>query len=316
MKYSIALIITAAVFTACSNGSENKKTPGGLEFTVHKKGDGVLPKTGQIMVFDLIMKDNKDSVLNDTYERGLPERTIIADSSKLATEDAITQVFRMISKGDSVSFTVTTKRFFEELVKQPIPEGIDAAGSISFGIRVNEVMNREEFEKFSQELMQKYRAKQEELAVAQFTKDTVAIDNFLADKGIQANKLPSGIRYVITKQGKGPVANSQQTVEVNYDGYLLDGTHFDTNVESLAKENNLYDSMRGQMDGYQPMAVTIDQSSVIPGWHLALKQLNEGARGTFYIPSKLAYGQRGSGPIAENSVLVFDIEMIDIKDIK
>lgn len=313
MKYSIGLIAMAALFAACSTGSENKITPGGLEFTVHKKGDGVLPKTGQIVVFDLIMKDNKDSVLNDTYKRGLPERTIIADSSALASEDAITQVFRMISKGDSISFTVTTKRFFEELVKQPIPEEVDAEGSLSFGIRVNEVMNRDEFEQFSQRLMEEYRAKQQEHTVQQFTRDTVAIDNFLAEKGIQATKLPSGIRYVITKQGKGPLAGSSQTVEVNYDGYLLNGTHFDTNVESLAKENDLYDSMRAQMDGYQPMAVTIDQSSVIPGWHLALKQLNEGAKGTFYIPSKLAYGQRRTGPIAENSILVFDIEMIDIK---
>ena len=67
------------------------------------------------------------------------------------------------------------------------------------------------------------------------------------------------------------------------------------------------------MDGYKPMDVVIDRSNVIPGWHLALKQLNEGAKGTFYIPSSLAYGKQGGGPIGENSILVFDIEMVDIK---
>lgn len=311
MKYLLFLIIPTIVFTGCSEQTE--KTPSGFEFKTIKEGDGVLPKPGQVVIFNLLIKDSKDSVWADTYKRGLPERTIIADSSQIATEDGITQMFRMLSKGDSVSFNMKTKTFFEEFVKNPIPAGLDSEMVVNYYVKVTEVLNRDEFEKFSQELMNKYFEKQKEHAKEQLAKDTVAIDNYLVDKGIQADKLPSGIRFVITKQGSGPLPNPEQKVEVNYDGYLLDGTHFDTNVEALAKQNNLFDSTRAQMGGYGPMEITIDRSSVIPGWHHALKQLNEGAKGTFYIPSSLAYGQQRSGPIAENTILVFDIEMVDIK---
>lgn len=312
MKHSFILIALAVFFASCEKKSTTK-TPSGLEFEVLKKGEDQLPRPGQITVFNLVIKDSKDSVWLDTYERGLPERTIIGDSSKLAAEDGITQMFRMLSKGDSIRFHLTAKTFFEDFIKSPLPPHVDSTLTINYFIKVDEILNKEEFEAFSKSLLDKYYAKQEELEKEQLAKDTVAIDSFLTEKGIEAAKLPSGIRYVITKKGKGPQPLPEQQVSVNYDGYLLDGTHFDTNVESLAKQNNLYDSSRAQMGGYGPMELVIDRTSVIPGWHQALKQLSEGAKGTFYIPSTLAYGKRSTGIIKENSILIFDIEMVDIK---
>ena len=97
---------------------------------------------------------------------------------------------------------------------------------------------------------------------------------------------------------------------VNYTGYTLDGKYFDTSVPEVAKEHDMFYPTRN----YKPYNVVIDQSSVIPGWHDALKQLNLGAKATIYIPSTLAYGtQRLNEEIGGNSILVFDLELVEIQ---
>ena len=314
MKIERVLIGFVILLAAC-NGASTKKTPNGFEFKVVESGSGPAVKKGQILVYNLLIKDEKDSVWRSSYERGIPETAFISpDSSQQATEDGVTQMFRMLSKGDSVSFDLTAKRLFSEFAKQPVPPGLDSGLVIHYHIKVTEVLNQEEFEPFREKLMKEYMAKQEKLSVIQLGKDTVAIDEFLKTKNIQAKKLPSGIRYVITKPGTGTNVASGQTVDVEYAGYLLNGTYFDTNNKTVAQQVHLYDSARDNHNGYKPFQVIVDQTQVIPGWHQSLKQLSKGGKGTFYIPSSLAYGaSRRSEVIKENSILVFDIEIIDVK---
>jgi FKBP-type peptidyl-prolyl cis-trans isomerase len=91
---------------------------------------------------------------------------------------------------------------------------------------------------------------------------------------------------------------------------LLNGKYFDTSIESEAKKNNLYTQGRP----YSPLELTVGAQQVIPGWEEAIQLMNKGAKMTVYIPSTLAYGnQRRGDVIAENSVLVFDMELIEVK---
>jgi FKBP-type peptidyl-prolyl cis-trans isomerase len=91
----------------------------------------------------------------------------------------------------------------------------------------------------------------------------------------------------------------------------LDGTHFDSSVKEIAQEKGLYNPAR---EPYSPYDVTIDQTSVIRGWHDALKVLKKGSKATVYIPSTLGYGpQPYSEVIKENSILVFDLEIVELK---
>jgi FKBP-type peptidyl-prolyl cis-trans isomerase len=155
---------------------------------------------------------------------------------------------------------------------------------------------------------------QKEFAAAreaeQLKKDTATIDQYLSEKKIEALKTESGIRYVITQAGVGENGTAGQTAMVNYSGYLLDGQYFDSSVKSVAEEKGLYNPARS----YQPYEVTIDQTSVIKGWHEALMLMNKGAKATVYIPSTLAYGpQQRSAVIKPNSILVFDLEVVDLK---
>jgi FKBP-type peptidyl-prolyl cis-trans isomerase FklB len=105
----------------------------------------------------------------------------------------------------------------------------------------------------------------------------------------------SGLQYKIMTPGTGPKPTSNDTVVVHYRGTLLDGKEFDSSYK------------RGE-----PMEFPVTQ--VIKGWTEALLMMPVGSKWQIYIPSELAYGERGTGrDIGPNSVLQFDVELVSIK---
>lgn len=127
--------------------------------------------------------------------------------------------------------------------------------------------------------------------------DIDLIESFLATNNLEADTLkPSEIRYIIHQEGTGAKASFGSSVVVHYTGRLLDGTEFDTSI------------------GGSPFDVVIGRGDVIRGWDIGLRELNKGSRATFYIPSGSGYGSSRQGLlIPPNSVLVFDIEVLDIR---
>lgn len=107
----------------------------------------------------------------------------------------------------------------------------------------------------------------------------------------------SGIKYVTLSEGSGDPAASGKVVTVNYSGYLKDGTIFDSSVERN-----------------EPITFVLGQGQVIKGWEEGLMLMKKGSKVQFMIPPQLAYGSMAMGKIPANSVLIFDIEMLDIQD--
>jgi len=106
--------------------------------------------------------------------------------------------------------------------------------------------------------------------------------------------LPSGLQYMVLKEGKGIKPTANDEVTTHYHGMLIDGTVFDSSVE------------RGQ-------PATFGVSQVIPGWTEALQLMTEGSKWRLFIPSNLAYGERGAGgSIGPNATLIFDVELIKV----
>jgi len=107
--------------------------------------------------------------------------------------------------------------------------------------------------------------------------------------------LPSGLQYKILKEGTGSKPSATDRVTVDYTGKLLSGKVFDSSVE------------RGK-----PATFALNQ--VIPGWTEGLQQMKVGGKFRFFIPSELAYGERGAGAdIGPNETLIFDVELISIE---
>ncbi|RPD47186.1 hypothetical protein DNI29_13650 [Hymenobacter sediminis] len=119
---------------------------------------------------------------------------------------------------------------------------------------------------------------------------------------IEANKLtgfqrqPSGLYVAITQAGTGDNAKKNQTVAARYKGTFLDGKVFDSNTTAAA-----------------PLSFVVGAGQVIPGWDEGFQLLNKGSKAILLIPSDLAYGARGAGPIPARSILRFDVEVADIK---
>ena len=110
-------------------------------------------------------------------------------------------------------------------------------------------------------------------------------------KGVFATA--TGLQYMVLRQGAGLRPRATDTVRVNYEGKLLDGTVFDSSYE------------RGQ-----PAEFALSQ--VIPGWTEGLMLMPVGGKYRFFIPAELAYGERGPQEIGPNATLQFDVELLDI----
>lgn len=306
MKNSLIALLFVSLFVAACSGS--KETPSGYKFNVVRKGDGVKIDSGKFVVMNLLFMDGKDSVWNDSKKNGFP--AVIQMQGTVPKGDAVLEVIKMLSKGDSVVFKVPAKKLFENTFRQPLPFAVDSTSSFTFQIGLSAVLNQEEMNKLQTELVAKQNEKMLQDQKAQLGKDITAIDDFLKAKNVTAQTTASGLRYIITKPGSGENAKAGQQVKIDYLGYLLNGKYFDTSIESEAKKNNLYTQGRP----YSPLELTVGAQQVIPGWEEAIQLMNKGSKMTVYIPSTLAYGnQRRGDVIAENSVLVFDMELIEVK---
>ncbi len=305
MKNSlVALSLVSILFASCSG---SKETPSGYKFDVLRKGDGLKIDSGKFVVMNLVFKDGKDSVWNDSKKNGFP--AVVQMQGEVPKGDAVLEVIKMMSKGDSVTFKVPAKKLFENTFRQPIPPFVDSASMFTFNLGVADVMNQEQVNKMQADMVAKQNEKMLKDKETQREKDIVTIDDYLKAKNISALKTSSGLRYIITQAGKGENIKAGQKAKVNYSGYLLNGKYFASSIEAIARKNNAFTEGRP----YTPLEVTVGQQQVIAGWEEAMQLMNKGAKMMVYIPSTLAYGnQKRSEEIVENSILIFDMEMVDI----
>ncbi len=119
--------------------------------------------------------------------------------------------------------------------------------------------------------------------------DTFLAHNKSADKDVK--ETPSGLQYKVLKPGQGPMPGNTDIALVTYEGKLTDGTTFDKSEQPV------------------PMPV----AAVVPGFSEALKLMQRGGKYRVWIKPSLGYGDKATGPIPANSLLVFDVELLDFK---
>jgi FKBP-type peptidyl-prolyl cis-trans isomerase FklB len=172
-------------------------------------------------------------------------------------------------------------------------EGVDAA-SMARGLKdgmsgvapvLSETEMKQRFVALQQESARKIQEKNKKEGEAYLAKNKDA-------KGVKTTA--SGLQYKVITTGKGKKPGLEDTVTVNYRGTLIDGTEFDSSYK------------RGQ-------PATFPVKGVISGWTEALQLMPTGSKWMLYIPSSLAYGERGPGPmIGPNSTLIFEVELLSI----
>ncbi|MDR3002391.1 MAG: FKBP-type peptidyl-prolyl cis-trans isomerase [Fibromonadaceae bacterium] len=146
-----------------------------------------------------------------------------------------------------------------------------------------------------------------EMQRTRLVKDSVkAAENLISQNAfLEKNKsevgvvsTESGLQFMLLSEGSGNTAKDGDTVSVHYTGFLLDGNKFDSSL-----------------DRQQPLTIVLGEGMLIPGWIEMLRLMKKGDKTRVWVPSSLGYGERGSPPVIPgNSMLVFEMELLDIKE--
>ncbi|MBC7486794.1 MAG: FKBP-type peptidyl-prolyl cis-trans isomerase [Cytophagaceae bacterium] len=283
----IAIFCTAFTLTSCDS---NKSTPNGLKYTILKDSAGATGELEGFVMFDYMIKTSKDSLLFSSFESGQPVPSPITAPTY---KGCIFEAFQVLSEGDSARFIVQADSFFlKTMGGDKMPEKVDPKDQLNFTIKVRKLYSKaqvaEEKKKSDQQNQQSMQ-----MGIQQLKTDSTIIAQYLAKNNIKTQRTPQGVHLdfkKVNKQGINLIKGD--SVQVNYVLRLLDGTEI---------ENS-----KGQ-----PFTLALGYGQVIPGWEEALLQMKKGEKAVVYVPSSLAYGERGNRGIAPNTILVFEIEVLD-----
>ncbi|CAN5615619.1 hypothetical protein BH23BAC1_BH23BAC1_03970 [soil metagenome] len=302
-KMSFLLLGATLTFQACNNNNDFKTTDSGLQYKFVRTGDGPKPEKGQILTLNMTYQNANDTTpIFNTADQGAPVPIQYNDSLP-PDAGAIEEGFAMLKKGDSVIFLVPAKDLYEKTFRASVPEGVDSASLVTFHIGVKDVMTEEDY---NAQMMKEFEERQTQA----LQKDNDIIESYLDENDIQAQQTESGLRYTILREGAGAQPQTGDSVSVHYVGKLLNGELFDTSREAVAKENDMHDPR----NPYQPLSFVHGRGQMIPGFDEGVGLLKKGSQARLFLPSALAYGERGAGGrIGPNSVLIFDIELVDVK---
>lgn len=173
----------------------------------------------------------------------------------------------------------------------------DFAQAIKDVLAGNEQMTVAESQKVVNQFFQEAEAKQRAKAAEKGKAAKAEGEKYLADNakkdGVITTK--SGLQYMVLQEGTGKSPKATDSVKCHYEGFLIDGTVFDSSIQ------------RGE-------PATFPLGGVIAGWTEGLQLMKEGGKTRFFIPYNLAYGESGAaGSIPPYAALIFDVELIEVK---
>ena len=208
--------------------------------------------------------------------------------------EAVAATTTFASNNDTVSYIIgadIARSFAKnslELNKEMVFKGFSDAQA-----KADTIFSEEQVGQIMMAWQQEMTAKKTAVVEQEMAKNLKLGDDYLAANRLKEGVIEtaSGLQYKVIKAGEGESPDDNDMVEVHYTGTLIDGTVFDSSRE------------RGE-------SIEFPVNGVIPGWTEALKRMKPGAQYMLYIPSKLAYGDKKTGPIPEGSALIFDVELL------
>lgn len=310
MKKSI-LFLTAATLLVAASCQNFKKGEGGLEYKIVKDAKAEKAVAGDLLSVDMTLTsdrkdgDGKDSLLNSTYDMGLPQIINIApDSLPGMYPGDYNSMFKFLGEGDSAVFRLNLDTMAARS-GQPKPPIAD--NYVTFTVKVRKHFKKGELTDSAlyAEVDKYFQGELETMKNAEEGK----ISNYIASNKLEPTKSATGLQYVIEEQGSAEKPAIGDTVVVNYTGQLTNGVHFDTTNEALAKDKKIHNPMRT----YEPIRFSLGNDPVIQGWTEGLQLLGKGGKAKLIIPSTLGYGETPAGnKIPPYSPLIFDVELVDI----
>lgn len=274
-----------------------KTTNDGLDYKfLETNKDAQQVNMGDILVGTCVLRLN-DSVL---FTVDQPDRIMMVNAP--AFKGDLTDGLLMMHLGDKAIFGVWADSVQKLGVKMPSYYKEGTGMKLYYEINLVDIITKDE-------IAQEQTLYQENLQQLMDTeRETLA--SYVESNKINATPDEDGLYIVVNKKGKGNKVEIGRNVAINYTGRLLDGKVFDTSVETVAKNNDIWEPGRK----YAPLSYQVGNMSLIRGWDKGVINQPEGSKLTLIIPSWLGYGQQGAGDrIPPNSPLIFDIEIVSVK---
>lgn len=294
--YLAPALVGLAALSVSSCNAQNagfKKTASGLEYKIVKDEAGIQkPAIGDYVEFHIksyVRFPKGDSVLFDSRKMN-NNQPVPFQVTPPSFKGDLVEGFMMLTKGDSAVFRVSIDSVLKA-GNQLMPWMQKGKGQkIEYTVAVVTVKTQAQLQE-----------EQKAAASKQIGVDEQLIKDYLAKNNIQAQRTESGMYYKIDRMGTGYKPTTGDSVSMNYTGMTLNGTKFDSNVDP-------------QFNHVMPFWFNLGVGQVIRGWDEGIALMPKGSKGTLYIPSTMAYGPQSPTPaIPANSVLVFDVEVVDAK---
>ena len=302
-KISYVCLLAVIMLSACKQSF--KKGEMGLEYKIISSGNGEKLNMGDFMQIHLGQYYNNgktDSLMNDSRTTTGP---VIETVDTTTMPPAYFKILTQLKKGDSLVIRVLTDSAFAKYPGSMPPFFKKGNYLITTVKLLNVFKTREQADsaRTAEAALMMQRDSINNIAI--MAKDDKTLTEYFAKNNIKTVKGALGTYVEIIQPGTGPNIDTSVVVKTNYTGKTMDGKMFDSNT----------DPSKGHVEPFS-VNMTNDMSlgqGVIRGWTDGMKLLNKGAKAKFYIPSPLAYGKQQMGEdIKPNSILVFDIEILDV----
>ncbi len=286
LTFMAGMAIAAATISSCGNGTPKASLTTDIDSVSYAIG---MAQTQGLKEY-LVERLGVDTAYMGEFIKGLNEGANAGDNKKKAAYYAGIQIGQQI--GNQMVKGINHELFGEDST-QTISLKNFMAGFVSGTTGKNGLMDQEQAQQVAQDLMKKIKGRELEKT---YGENKLAGEKFLAENAKKegVKTLESGVQYKVLKEGTGKIPADTSMVKVHYEGKTLDGNVFDSSYK-----NN------------EPIDLRANQ--VIKGWTDALVHMPAGSVWEVYIPQELAYGEREQRQIKPFSMLIFKIELLEVK---
>jgi FKBP-type peptidyl-prolyl cis-trans isomerase FkpA len=297
-NFALIIILASSVAVNVQAQDEFVHAPKGVLVKNVTKNAGDKIKQSDVLTFDVTQKTEKDSILFSTYSMHHTAKVQVQPSQNAGD---LMDVFPLLAAQDSAFVKVPTDTIFKGHEDQR-PQFLPKGSYILYTLKIHRVQS-----------LNDAMAERNKTLDSMRNAETVAAAKYITDNKLELKTTASGLKYSITQPSIKRKPLKGDTVFVNYTGKTLDGKVFDSSIAADAQKAGLNQPGRN----YEPIKFALGVDPIIEGWNEALLLMNEGSKATLVIPSKLGYGDQGSGDaIPPFSTLVFNVELVKIKPIK
>ena len=311
MKRLILAVSAVVLLVLMSCNTNYQKSKSGMEYKIfsgkasgYNKNAPKEIKSGNMvkfhMEFSVERKGKTDTIIGETYS-AMPQYMTFDTSSQILLSPYEPLLYA--KAGDSIVYRISIDSLISKQLVAPNDPIFSAGGFVKGKMSVLDVFTSKDSAKadFDKEL-KLFEKKEEARKKTAIADESKAVEKYIKDNKFTTTKTPKGAFVYIEKQGAGPKLDSGKVAVIKYKGYTFDGNVFDHNMDTTGGKTT------------QPLEVLIGGGQSIEGFEDGLRLFSKGSKGKIFIPATLGYGNRAMPGLAANSNLVFDIEVLDVKD--